>query len=122
MKTAATALVNFINAARAAIGWVRSHPFIHGVAIGMLSGEEVRANVRLFEDGAADDANWKPLEARRRRLRIMAQFCKGCGACVPACASRALSVVEGKAEVDEGICVLCGYCAEACPEFIIRVV
>ncbi len=113
---------NFINAARASIGWVLSHPFIHAVAIGMLSGDEARANVRLFEEGVADDATWKPLEARRRRLRIMQQFCKGCGDCVPACASRALSVVEGKAEVDEGVCVLCGYCAEACPEFIIRVV
>jgi aryl-alcohol dehydrogenase-like predicted oxidoreductase len=113
---------NFINKARANIGWVRSHPFIDAVAIGMLSAEEVDANVRLFEDGVADDATWKPLEARRRRLRIMKQFCKGCGACVPACASRALTVVEGKAEVDEGICILCGYCAAACPEFIIRVV
>jgi aryl-alcohol dehydrogenase-like predicted oxidoreductase len=113
---------NFIREARANIGWVRSHPFIHAVAIGMLSVDEVRANVRLFEDGTADDAAWKPLEARRRRLRIMTQFCKGCGACVPACASRALAVCGGKAEVDEALCVLCGYCAEACPEFIIRVV
>jgi ferredoxin len=88
----------------------------------MLSEAEVRANVRLFAEGAADDAEWKPLEARRRRLRIMKQFCKGCGACVPACAQRALVVKDGKAEVDEALCVLCGYCAEACPEFIIRVV
>jgi aryl-alcohol dehydrogenase-like predicted oxidoreductase len=113
---------NFIREARESIRWVRTHPFIHAVAIGMLSGAEVRANVRLFEEGKADDAEWKPLEARRRRLRIMKQFCKGCGACVPACASRALIVKEGKAEVDEALCVLCGYCAEACPEFIIRVV
>jgi ferredoxin len=31
-------------------------------------------------------------------------------------------MVDGKAEVDAEACVLCGYCAAACPEFIIRVV
>jgi aryl-alcohol dehydrogenase-like predicted oxidoreductase len=113
---------NFISAARENLEWVRSQPSIHAVAVGMLSGAEVRANVRLFGEGVADDSEWEPLEARRRKLRIMRRFCKGCGACVPACASGALSVREGKAGVDEAACVLCGYCAEACPEFVIRVV
>jgi aryl-alcohol dehydrogenase-like predicted oxidoreductase len=113
---------NFIRDARASLAWVRSFPFVHAVAIGMLSADEVDANVRFFAEGVAEEDVWKPLEARRRRLRIMTQFCKGCGACVPACASRALSIVDGKAEVDASICVLCGYCAEACPEFVIRVV
>jgi aryl-alcohol dehydrogenase-like predicted oxidoreductase len=113
---------NLIPSARESIGWVRSKTFVHAVAIGMLSVEEVEANVRLFDDGTAEEGAWAPLEARRRKLRIMRQFCKGCGACVPACASAALSVRDGKAEVDEAACILCGYCAEACPEFIIRVV
>jgi ferredoxin len=113
---------NFIPAARANLAWVRSLPCVHAVAVGMLSVEEVAANVRLFTDGTAEEAVWAPLEARRRRLRIMERFCKGCGACVDACSSRALAVVDGTARVDEGACVLCGYCGAACPEFIIRVV
>jgi NAD-dependent dihydropyrimidine dehydrogenase PreA subunit len=51
---------------------------------------------------------------------------------VEACAQGALSVdfsqadpskgKKGHAVVDKDKCVLCGYCAEACPEFVIRVV
>jgi aryl-alcohol dehydrogenase-like predicted oxidoreductase len=113
---------NFISAARENLAWVRSLPFVHAVAVGMLAEAEVEANVRLFTDGTAEDRVWEPLEARRRRLRIMERFCKGCGLCVEACSAGALSVVDGTARVDEGACVLCGYCGAACPEFIIRVV
>jgi ferredoxin len=28
----------------------------------------------------------------------------------------------GQTRVDEEKCILCGYCAEACPEFTIRIV
>ena len=53
---------------------------------------------------------------------IMERFCKGCGECIGICGSEALSLVDGKAVVDEAACVLCGYCGSGCPEFFIRVV
>lgn len=113
---------NLIKEARQSIAWVLGQEGVHGVAIGMLSEAEIDANIRLIEEGVADDAVWNELESRRRRLRIMEQFCKGCGQCVPACHSQALSLVDGVAAVDAEACVLCGYCAAACPEFMIRVV
>lgn len=113
---------NLIAEARAAFGYVLGLPGIHGVAVGMLSEAEIDANIALFEQGTADEAVWQQLESRRRRLQIMTNFCKSCGRCVEICGSAALTLVDGKPVVDESNCILCGYCAEGCPEFIIRVV
>ena len=90
--------------------------------IAQLSEAEIDANIRLFSTGEAEPGAWQELESRTRHLRIMKRFCTGCGECVSACANGSLSLVDGKAKVDEASCVLCGYCGAACPEFIIRVV
>lgn len=113
---------NLIAAARASFAYVLGLEGLHGIAVGMLSEEEIDANIALFSGLAPDAATWDVLESRRRKLAIMKNFCKGCGSCVPACASKALTLVDGKPVVDETACVLCGYCGAECPEFIIRVV
>lgn len=113
---------NLISSARESLRYVLGLAGVHAVALGMLSTEEIDANERLFSTGVADPADWQRLEARKRHLRIMDRFCKGCGQCIPACASSSLSLKNGVATVDESTCVLCGYCGAACPEFIIRVV
>lgn len=113
---------NLISSARESLRYVMNMPGVHAVALGMLSREEIEANVQLFTTDEADPVTWERLESRTRHLRIMERFCTGCGSCVPACVNNALAVVEGKAMVDEDTCVLCGYCGAACPQFIIRVV
>ncbi len=113
---------NFISQARASLAFVLALPGVHGVAVGMLSEKEIEANLALFAGISADEEVWGELESQRRHLKIMDRFCKGCGACVPACTNNALSIEEGRARVDDGDCILCGYCAAACPEFLIRVV
>ena len=113
---------NLISSALESINYVRQLPGVHGVALGMLSNEEIDANLALFEEQSPDISCWQKLQQRRRSLRIMERFCTGCGSCVRACSEGGLSLVEGKAVVDSAACVLCGYCAAACPEFIIRVV
>lgn len=113
---------NLISSARESIAWVRQQAGVQALAIGMLSTEEIDANVRLFSDGSTDPVLWGKLEGRRRQLKIMSRFCKGCGKCLAACASQGLRLEEGVAVVDEEQCVLCGYCAAECPDFIIRVV
>jgi ferredoxin len=37
-------------------------------------------------------------------------------------ATRAITLVDDKAAVDQSRCILCGYCAAVCPEYVIRVV
>lgn len=113
---------NLISEARQSLAYVLALHGVHGVAIGMLSELEINSNITLFEHGIADEKVWTELESRRRRLKIMDQFCKGCGQCVEICGSKALSIQDGKAVVDESACILCGYCGAACPEFMIRVV
>jgi aryl-alcohol dehydrogenase-like predicted oxidoreductase len=113
---------NLISEARQSLAYVAALEGVHGVAIGMLSEQEIEANITFFESGVADDEIWKGLETRRRRLKIMELFCRGCGQCVEICGSKALSLVDGKAVVDESTCILCGYCGAACPDFMIRVV
>ncbi len=113
---------NLISEARESLRHVLGLPGVDAVAVGMLSAREIDANVALFNGLAENKAEWEILEKRRRRLRIMEKFCTGCGHCVTACPSGALSLVDGTARVDEEACVLCGYCAAACPEFMIRVI
>jgi predicted aldo/keto reductase-like oxidoreductase len=112
---------NFISSARKSISWVKGLAGVHALALGMLSEAEVEANAALLESGSAPDEVWAPLEKGRRSLIIMREFCIGCGACIEVCKEGALSMVEGAASVDPAICVLCGYCGAACPQFIIRV-
>ena len=113
---------NLISEARQSLAYVMGLPGVHGVAIGMLTEQEIEANIALFQSGAQDESTWQKLESKRRRLKIMENFCKGCGACVEICGNGALTMVDGKPVVDEVTCVLCGYCGTGCPDFLIRVI
>ena len=42
--------------------------------------------------------------------------CTGCGTCVEACPSEALSLKNDKVTVDADACVDCGVCVDECPE------
>ena len=42
--------------------------------------------------------------------------CKGCSVCMSFCPVQALSLVNGKAEINTAKCMSCGRCKEACPE------
>jgi ferredoxin len=48
-------------------------------------------------------------------IRIDTARCTGCGACLEACPTGALYLVDGKANVDDSICRDCEACVTACP-------
>ncbi len=103
-----------------AFNYVRNLPGISSVAVGMVSHDELRMNLCVFEGQSVPEELDKST-IREKRLIIQA-FCKGCGRCVEICPNMAMSVVDGKAHNDREKCILCGYCAPVCPEFAIRLV
>jgi len=104
-----------------AFRYVLGLPGVHAVAVGMVSEAEVDMNCRIFA-GETIPPGEQEATLKRKRLKIVAQYCKGCGSCVEACPNGALAIVDGKSRVDERACILCGYCSPVCPEFAIRVI
>ncbi len=49
-------------------------------------------------------------------IRVIREKCVGCGACVSACPYGCITIVEGKAVIEESCCQLCGVCISACAE------
>jgi Fe-S-cluster-containing hydrogenase component 2 len=48
-------------------------------------------------------------------IAIDVESCTGCGACMEACPTGAIYLVEGKATIDEALCRGCEACLPACP-------
>jgi len=79
---------------------------------------------------------WRtPLDAEKIKhpkaeIRIIKDYCKGCGFCIAFCPMKVLEESDETNEkgfrpprvVDESKCVLCGFCTAVCPDFAIFVV
>lgn len=111
---------NLIKSYRESMDFVLNIPYMHSIALGMQSIEEVIMNVCIFENKEVPQEVRSRLETRKRQLHID-WWCEGCGKCVERCKQEALSLVDGKAIVNEEKCVLCSYCASVCPVFAIKV-
>lgn len=48
--------------------------------------------------------------------------CLGLGSCIEACPFGAISLLDGKVEIDEDVCTGCGTCVDACPTGVIALV
>jgi len=49
-------------------------------------------------------------------MRVNAEQCNGCGACVEACPSGAIHMSAGLAIIDQAACAQCQACVDACPQ------
>jgi NAD-dependent dihydropyrimidine dehydrogenase PreA subunit len=56
----------------------------------------------------------------RQTVWVDVARCTGCGACVEVCPVGSMSLVDGKASVDEEACTGCEACVDACPEGAIQ--
>jgi aryl-alcohol dehydrogenase-like predicted oxidoreductase len=91
---------NLLGRAQEAMSYIMSQKCIDAVAVGMLNQNEVDFNVRLFELGMLPSGEWSQIKHQTKKLKIL-RFCEGCGQCIESCPNEALSLVEGKARVDE---------------------
>ncbi len=112
---------HLIGEREAALGYILSQPSIDCIAIGIQNEAELRYNCALFS-GAKPEARDVAALGNQRRQLIVQDWCEGCGRCVQRCKNRAMSLVDGIAQVDENKCALCGYCAKTCPQFCIKVI
>jgi len=77
-------------------------------------------SITVFPDGAVsvrgkDETEVRRLLARVRNVVLRAELCIGCGVCTGACPEGALTLVDGRVEVDGDRCVHCLACLEKCP-------
>lgn len=103
------------------IDFVLNNKYIHSIALGMQTVDEVNANVLKFEGKPIDEETKHKVKNRDKRLHIDS-WCVACGNCVSACKNGALSINNDKLVVEKDKCLLCGYCSAYCPEFCIKIV
>jgi aryl-alcohol dehydrogenase-like predicted oxidoreductase len=96
-------------------------PTCDAVAIGMKDEAEIEMNLAIFNDQPITEDLAQRIHNVSRRL-VVYDRCIGCSLCIDECDQGALSLVNGKAIVDEHKCILCGYCAAVCPEYVLRIV
>jgi predicted aldo/keto reductase-like oxidoreductase len=102
------------------MNFVLNIPYIHSIAVGMQSIDEVIMNVGIFNGEEIPQTVRASLKKQQRRLHID-YWCEGCGRCVERCTHNALEVADGKVHVKQEKCVLCGYCGSVCPQFALKI-
>lgn len=112
---------HLIDDIKSSFDFVRNIEGINSVAVGMVRKEELNLNLSLFNN--IDVAQHLfPKKAYSEKRLFVSRFCKGCGTCVETCPNGALSINNGKANVNHDSCILCGYCNPVCPEFALRLI
>jgi len=107
-----------------ALRYVRDFPHKDSVAVGVKNEEELElaAMVLSGEEREPEFSSLLKKTGKDRKRLLVEDWCQGCRNCVKVCPFSALSLANGKAQVAEEKCMLCGYCAGSCPHFCLKVI
>ena len=56
-----------------------------------------------------------------KKFVVKKDQCIGCGACEGVCPVNAISIVNGKSQIDDSVCIKCGTCEGICPVEAIKI-
>lgn len=106
-----------------ALCYVRDFPHKHSVCVGVKNKEELEFACRVLcgDLSPEEAARLQPAVGATQKRLVVEAWCQGCGKCEEICGFGAICVVQGRAEVDQSRCMLCGYCARVCPHFCLKV-
>lgn len=110
---------NLLGSYKECMKFVLDIPYVHSIAVGMRTKQEVEMNVKVFEGGEIEEDSENIQKGKSLHIDY---WCDGCGNCAARCRQNAIRVDCGKAVPDMNKCVLCGYCASVCKNFAIKVV
>ncbi|MCG8571918.1 MAG: aldo/keto reductase [Spirochaetes bacterium] len=105
-----------------ALKWIKNHPHIDAVALGMTSEEEVEMNIKIFTNQLVPAELSEQLKSIDKSLFVFKVLCIGCGKCEETCEQSAIAVQSKLAVVNKEKCILCGYCVPTCPKFALRII
>ncbi len=109
--------------AEESLKWVKNHPLIDAVALGMTSEDELDMNIKVFKNEEVSIELSDKLKAIEKTLFVFKSICIGCKDCEKACEQIAILVNKNnKAVVIKEKCILCGYCVPVCPKFALRII
>lgn len=112
---------NLLSQKQASFEFVLNIAALDAIAIGVQSVDEVLYNVKKFNGEAIPEDLETAVASAPKALHI-SDWCSGCGECVRRCNQKALTLIDGKARVDQKKCVLCCYCSTVCKDFCIKVI
>lgn len=102
--------------------WVKDHPLVDAVALGMMSEEELEMNIKVFSGEPVSSELSEKLGNIEKKLFVFKNLCIGCRECEKTCEQSAIQVIDRKAVVDPDRCILCAYCVPTCPKFALRII
>lgn len=107
---------NLYKRADECLSYIMDFKYKHSFALGMKSEQEIIDNLEFFESHRFTD-NYS---VQGKKIHIE-DYCIGCGKCNERCAQGALYIEDGRCKCKDEICLTCGYCAAACPDFAIKI-
>lgn len=110
---------NLLHRFREAIEYARNLEGVSAVALGVVTMDELRFDLRVFNDEQIGDDEFDGTAEVPKRYVVLGG-CDGCGICLDECPAEAIQIEDDQAGIVQEKCILCGYCALACPGFWIR--